>query len=594
MKLREIKLRNLSVGFTLTTVLLLMPAVLAAQEKITFTSSRDGNSEIYVMNADGMNQKRLTNNSSGDGSPAFSADGSKIAFTSSRDGNNEIYVMNADGTKQTRLTNNPAADESPAWSPDGSKIAFTSFRDGTGADIWLMNADGSNPINLTNYPGNDTEPTFSPNGRKIAFRGLRDGVIDVFVMNVDGTDQIPVSNNPSIDTQPAYSPDGQTIAFRSGDNDREIYVMDADGANQVNLTNNPAFDAEPWFSLDGTKIAFMTIRDGNDEIYVMNADGSNPINLTNNAASDSHPSWGPANTTPVLENLSISSPVNEGEWATLTGRIKDPDQGDSFTIGVEWKDIAGVQWFELPAGTTTFELQHQFIDDRPDNTSSDNYTVNLTVDDHRFGIGTGSVVATVNNVDPMITNLTFGPSSVVLGSSVNLSLSVEDVAQRSLDADEEGLKLFLDWGDGQTENITVIPVSLIVGTHKYAAIGSYTITLKATDNDLGETVLTLGVEVTPPPPPSAPTGLRVEYIAMNRIQLVWTDTSSNEDGFAIERCSQRGCNNFLEIGRTFPDIRAFLDVQLFSNTQYYYRVRSFNAGGKSAYTDVVSAKTLRK
>jgi len=576
-------------------VLLLMPAVLAAQEKIAFTSNRDGNAEIYVMNADGTNQKRLTNNSSGDGTPAFSPDGSKIAFTSSRDGNNEIYVMNTDGTKQTRLTNNAAVDESPAWSPDGTKIAFTSFRDGTGADIWLMNADGTNQVNLTNYPGNDTEPTFSPNGRKIAFRGLRDGVIDVFVMNADGSDPIDVTNNPSIDTQPAYSPDGQTIAFRTGDNNKEVYVMDADGGNQTNLTNNAAADQEPWFSLDGTQIAFTTSRDGNDEIYVMNADGSNQVNLTNNAASDSHPSWGPANTAPVLENLSISSPVNEGEMATLTGRIKDPDQGDSFTIGVEWKDIAGVQWFEFPAGTTTFEVTHAFSDDRPDNTSSDNYTVNVRVDDHRFGIGTGSVVATVKNVNPMITNLTFGPSSVVLGSPVNLAFSVEDVAQRTLDPAEEGLKLFLDWGDdGQTETITVIPVSLITGTHTYAAVGSYTITLKATDNDLGETVLTLGVEVTPPPPPAAPSGLRIDYVAADRIKIVWSDNSNNEDGFAIEQCVNRGCNNFAEISRVGPNWTGYVDSLLFSNTQYYYRVRAYNVGGYSAYTDVVSAKTLKK
>jgi hypothetical protein len=57
---------------------------------------------------------------------------------------------------------------------------------------------------------------------------------------------------------------------------------------------------------------------------------------------------------------------------------------------------------------------------------------------------------------------------------------------------------------------------------------------------------------------------------------------------------KRGCNNFIEVGRVFPDINHFVHSNLFSNTQYYYRVRAFNVGGKSAYTDVVSAKTLRK
>jgi hypothetical protein len=111
---------------------------------------------------------------------------------------------------------------------------------------------------------------------------------------------------------------------------------------------------------------------------------------------------------------------------------------------------------------------------------------------------------------------------------------------------------------------------------------------------MGETVQMFDVVVSPPPPPAAPSGLRVDFIAMDRIQIVWTDNSNNEDGFIIESCQQRGCNNFIEVGRVFPDIRHFVHGNLFSNTQYYYRVRAFNAGGKSAYTDVVSAKTLRK
>jgi len=102
------------------------------------------------------------------------------------------------------------------------------------------------------------------------------------------------------------------------------------------------------------------------------------------------------------------------------------------------------------------------------------------------------------------------------------------------------------------------------------------------------------VLVSPPPPPAAPTGFRVDYIAADRIQLVWADASANEDGFAVERCSSRGCNNFIEVGRVGANSTGFLDKPLFSNTQYYYRVRAFNAGGASVYTDVVSAKTLRK
>lgn len=111
-------------------LLLLSPSTLAAQEKIAFMSQRDGNAEIYVMNADGTNQLRLTFNPAFDDKPAFSRSGEKIAFMSFRDGNAEIYVMHADGTSQTRLTNHPGSDSDPAFSPDGSKIAFSSSRSG--------------------------------------------------------------------------------------------------------------------------------------------------------------------------------------------------------------------------------------------------------------------------------------------------------------------------------------------------------------------------------------------------------------------------------------------------------------------------------
>lgn len=84
---------------------------------MTFISTRDGDGEIYVMNANGSGQMRLTNNSAEDGVPVWSPDGARIAFSSSRDGNWEIYVMNADGSGQMRLTNSSALDYKPAWQP---------------------------------------------------------------------------------------------------------------------------------------------------------------------------------------------------------------------------------------------------------------------------------------------------------------------------------------------------------------------------------------------------------------------------------------------------------------------------------------------
>jgi dipeptidyl aminopeptidase/acylaminoacyl peptidase len=83
---------------------------------IAFDSKRDDNSDIYVMDADGSNEVRLTSDPGFDWNPCWSPDGRKIAFTSDRDGNNEIYIMNSDGTDQVNITNNPVDDRDPAWS----------------------------------------------------------------------------------------------------------------------------------------------------------------------------------------------------------------------------------------------------------------------------------------------------------------------------------------------------------------------------------------------------------------------------------------------------------------------------------------------
>jgi Tol biopolymer transport system component len=137
---------------------------------IAFTSGRDMDpneyfmrTEIYVMNADGSSQTRLTYNynPSQAYTPVWSPDGRQIAFGVSLDGDPEIYVMNADGSNQTNLTTNPGYDAYPVWSPDGHRIVFVSDRDGNG-EIYVMNADGSSQTNLTNNPASDGGPVWSP------------------------------------------------------------------------------------------------------------------------------------------------------------------------------------------------------------------------------------------------------------------------------------------------------------------------------------------------------------------------------------------------------------------------------------------------
>jgi TolB protein len=176
--------------------------------RIAFASGRDGSSGIYVINVDGTEQRLLMPAAvTYPAQLAWSPNGERIAFTiehpkapAAQTRNLEIYIVNADGSGQRRLTRSPAWDDAPAWSPDGRTIAFVSD-----VSIYVMNADGSGQRELT--PGGS--PAWSPDGRKIAFvRGdlPRDGNSDLYVVNADGRDLRRLTRSPAWDWAPAWSP----------------------------------------------------------------------------------------------------------------------------------------------------------------------------------------------------------------------------------------------------------------------------------------------------------------------------------------------------------------------------------------------------
>ncbi|MFW6080090.1 MAG: Ig-like domain-containing protein [Gemmatimonadota bacterium] len=261
-------------------------------DQIAFRTNRDGNDEIYLMNADGSDQRRITSHGASDVHPTWSPDGMRLAFASNRDGDYEIYTMNVDGSNVLNLTNDGSTDVEPAWSPEGTDILFRSVRDGA-TDVYAVEADGSNLRNLTDEATPDDDPAWSPHGSKIAFSSLRDGSGDtqIFIMNADGSNAAQITDNDTDDVHPSWSPDGERIAFVST-GDLDIYVMDADGSNRVQLTDDD-LNQEPAWSPDGSRIAFRSNRDGAWAIFIMKADGSNPVRITDATSNDLSPAWRP-------------------------------------------------------------------------------------------------------------------------------------------------------------------------------------------------------------------------------------------------------------------------------------------------------------
>jgi uncharacterized protein YjdB len=151
--------------------------------------------------------------------PSPSPDGSRIAFVTDRDGNAEIYVMNADGSSPQRLTDTPATEGSPSWTPDGSRIVYASNAAATGTGtfhIWVMNADGTSPHQLTQGATSDFQPAVSPDGKTIAFTSDRDGGsnYNIYLTNADGSNQRQFTKALFPETNPVWLADGQ-LAYLS-------------------------------------------------------------------------------------------------------------------------------------------------------------------------------------------------------------------------------------------------------------------------------------------------------------------------------------------------------------------------------------------
>ena len=274
------------------------------EPRIVFTSNRNGNWDIYSMDANGNNLLQLTDHEKSDEDPACSPDGRRIAFRSERDFKPDLYVMDRDGNNVIRLTNDNDFESRPSWSPDSTRIAFSTFRFLVGnSEIYVVDVDGNDPINLTKHEMDDVVPSWSSDGSKIAFASkpaddIAFTAYHIFVMNADGKGRRNLTGDTDLkgNFSPTWSPDGSKIAFSSQRNfNSDIYVMTVEGKELERLTDGEGYSGRPTYLPDGTNIAFDSQRKGDYDIYLMDTNGRNVAKLTKNppGTDDKAPSWLP-------------------------------------------------------------------------------------------------------------------------------------------------------------------------------------------------------------------------------------------------------------------------------------------------------------
>lgn len=278
------------------------------QGEVLFISRRIPNSadwQMFLMNADGTNQRAISNNIVRCAPPVVSHDGKKVAFTTyGNDFSYILYVIDLDGHNQTLLARAKYYCGSPAWSPDDSRIAFVKNDKGVGGtvDIYSIKSDGTDEIRLTTENGNYS-PQYFPDNQSIIFSSYTKDWMGIYKMNTDGSNkQLLTPKNQSF-SDPQISPNGNMIAITSNDwNGSQIFVMNADGGNlkQITFTVSPDnydigfprdANGDPVWSPNSDKLAYVSYANGRPDIFIINSNGSGNKRLTDVAVKNESPVW---------------------------------------------------------------------------------------------------------------------------------------------------------------------------------------------------------------------------------------------------------------------------------------------------------------
>jgi TolB protein len=276
-----------------------------AKTRIAFVSDRDStkqkpSKELYIVDYDGFNPRRVTVNGSLNLLPTWRPDGQAIAYVSYRQGSPRLFLAKIfEGQNVTNVSGEKGDDQafSPSFSPDGKSIAFASNRSGS-TDVFIAGADGSSPRRLTTTQANDTAPCFSPTGQEIAFTSDRTGTPQLWLMDVDGLNvrRLTVGSgswNDGCAWNPAkqYSEIAYTARLEAGGFD--IAIIDLATRQVRQITQGRGSCEYPSWAPNGRHLVFSCKRNNRWEITIADRDGRSLQTLATGPGNNVQPDWGP-------------------------------------------------------------------------------------------------------------------------------------------------------------------------------------------------------------------------------------------------------------------------------------------------------------
>ncbi|HUK57440.1 MAG TPA: Tol-Pal system beta propeller repeat protein TolB [Nitrospiria bacterium] len=264
-----------------------------AETRVAFGSLVTGNKELYLMDYDGYNVRKITNDRNLDLSPRWSPDGNWITYTSYRGGGPAIYTLDLMSGRLWKVVGYAGLNISPAWSPSGQGLLFAGTMDGP-AQIYWVDKEGKGLKRLTVDESDNLSPSWSPPGTEIAFTSNRGGSPQIYVMNADGSNVRRLTFAGDYNTTPAWSPKGTAIAYTCRVDGRlRICAISPDGSKTAQLTDGPGEDEAPTWSPDGKHLIFSSTRMSEGDLFMVNADGMDLERLTFSGAKNNNPAWSP-------------------------------------------------------------------------------------------------------------------------------------------------------------------------------------------------------------------------------------------------------------------------------------------------------------